>query len=184
VADRRRLSESISEGDRISILVEVPPHAAPAAELVAQAVGVLVSPGEAPSVASVPVAIRGGTPAEAGAAGADAWLLDADADGDALPDRYDEARGAGLECIVEIHDEDELARVLEEIDPEIVLLAPASGEAAPAERVLELLPDVPAGKLAIGALPQATEEDVGALERAGVDAVLIDLEHAATLFAW
>jgi hypothetical protein len=73
--------------------------------------------------------------------------------------------------------------VLEEIDPEILLLAP-SRDADPAEGVLGLLPDVPAGKLAIGALQQATEDDLGALERAGVDAVLIDLEHAATLFSW
>jgi hypothetical protein len=184
VADRRRLSESISEGDGISILVELPPHAAPTAELVAHAVGVLLPTGEAPSVASVPVAVRGGTPAEAGAAGADAWLLDAGTSGDALADLYDEASAAGLECIVEIHDEDELARVLEEIDPEILLLAPSGDDADPAEGVLELLPDVPAGKLAIGALQQATEDDLGALERAGVDAVLIDLEHAATLFSW
>jgi hypothetical protein len=184
VADRRRLSESISEGDGISILVEIPPRTAPPPELVAHAVGVVVQTGEAPSVASVAVAVRGGAPAEAGAAGADAWLLDADADGDALPDLYEEASAAGLECIVEIHDEDELARVLDEVDPELLLLVPASDDAGSVEGVLALLPDVPAGKLAIGALPQATEDDLGALERAGVDAVLIDLEHAATLFAW
>ena len=36
-----------------------------------------------------------------------------------------------------------------------------------------LLPDVPAGKLAIADLPGATPEDVLALERAGIDAVLV-----------
>ena len=49
------------------------------------------------------------------------------------------------------------------------------------DRVLELLSDVPAGKLAIAALATPTSEDLAVLERAGVDAVLIDVEHAATL---
>ena len=39
--------------------------------------------------------------------------------------------------------------------------------------MLELLPDVPAGKLAIAELVDATREDVEELERAGVDAVLV-----------
>ena len=42
-------------------------------------------------------------------------------------------------------------------------------------RVLELLSDLPAGKLAIAALAAPTSEDLAALERAGVDAALIDL---------
>ena len=40
-------------------------------------------------------------------------------------------------------------------------------------RVLGLLPDVPAGKLVLADLPTATEEDLLALERAGVDAVVV-----------
>jgi indole-3-glycerol phosphate synthase len=39
--------------------------------------------------------------------------------------------------------------------------------------LLELLHDVPAGKLAIAELPDATPEDVSELERSGVDAVLV-----------
>ncbi len=35
------------------------------------------------------------------------------------------------------------------------------------ERVLDLLPDVPAGKLAIAELPATTRADVDQLERAG-----------------
>ena len=36
--------------------------------------------------------------------------------------------------------------------------------------MLDLLPDVPAGKLAIADVPAATREDIAELERAGVDA--------------
>jgi Indole-3-glycerol phosphate synthase len=176
------LSESISEGDGISILVEVTPDAVLDPESFEDAVGVLVSPGEAPAVATVPVVVRGGSPADAAAAGADAWLLVA-AQADSLTDGYTRTAELGLECIVEIHDEEELEQVLAEIDPEIVLLSPEDlGDGGPGDGVLALLPDVPAGKLAIGALPRATEEEVSALERAGVDAVLIDAAHAATLF--
>ncbi|HXQ87180.1 MAG TPA: hypothetical protein VN746_10920, partial [Gaiella sp.] len=44
---------------------------------------------------------------------------------------------------------------------------------SPLDRVLELLPDVPAGKLAIAELVDASREDVEELERAGIDAVLV-----------
>ena len=46
------------------------------------------------------------------------------------------------------------------------------GQAA-LDRVLELLHDVPAGKLAIAELADASRDDVEELERAGVDAVLV-----------
>jgi hypothetical protein len=55
-----------------------------------------------------------------------------------------------------------------------VLSAPgADGEEA-LEHVLDLLPDVPAGKLAIAELPAASADDVGALERAGFDGVIVE----------
>jgi indole-3-glycerol phosphate synthase len=47
--------------------------------------------------------------------------------------------------------------------------------------VLELLPDVPAGKLAIADVRVATREDVLALERAGIDAVLVPPGHVGDL---
>jgi indole-3-glycerol phosphate synthase len=61
------------------------------------------------------------------------------------------------------------------VDPEIVLLTADTAEEAqsPLDRVLELLPDVPAGKLAIAELVDASREDVEELERAGIDAVLV-----------
>ena len=49
----------------------------------------------------------------------------------------------------------------------------AEEEQSPLDRVLELLPDVPAGKLAIAELVDASREDVEELERAGIDAVLV-----------
>ena len=66
-------------------------------------------------------------------------------------------------------------RAFDQVDPEIVLLTAERAEAAqaPLDRLLELLPDVPAGKLAIAELAGASREDVEELERAGVDAVLV-----------
>src|SRR5918994_785991 len=49
------------------------------------------------------------------------------------------------------------------------------------DHVLELLPDVPAGKLAVAFLADATREDVEALERAGVDAVVVNASDVREL---
>ena len=46
-------------------------------------------------------------------------------------------------------------------------------DADPLDAVLELLPDVPAGKLAIAQVDVASRDEVLALERAGIDAVLV-----------
>ena len=72
---------------------------------------------------------------------------------------------------------------LERIDPEIFLLSPreADDDEEDLERILDLLPDVPAGKLAIADLQAATRDDVVALERAGVDAVLVGSASIAHL---
>jgi indole-3-glycerol phosphate synthase len=76
---------------------------------------------------------------------------------------------------VDVHDEEELEAVLARIDPEIVLLSPraAEDEDDAVDRILELLPDVPAGKLVAAELDFVTEDELIALERAGVDAVLV-----------
>ena len=67
-------------------------------------------------------------------------------------------------------------------DPETFVLAPAeSNGEEPLERVLDLLPDVPAGKLAIAELPAASADDVGALERAGFDGVIVEPRSVADL---
>jgi indole-3-glycerol phosphate synthase len=133
----------------------------------------------------LPVLYRGETPEAARAAGADAWLLIAEHhhdEGFVLEEQYARALGLGLECVIDVHDEEELELVLERVDPEIVLLSPRGAEDGEdaLDRVLELLPDVPAGKLAIAELPASTRDEVVSLERAGVDAVLVgggDVAH-------
>jgi len=47
--------------------------------------------------------------------------------------------------------------------------------------VLELLPDVPAGKLAIAHVDVSSRDEVLALERAGIDAVLVSEAKIAHL---
>ena len=81
---------------------------------------------------------------------------------------------AELEAVHDVRNEDELEAALEEHDPQIFLLSAREGsdDDDPLELVLELLPDVPAGKLAIADVDVATRDDVVALERAGFDAVL------------
>jgi len=85
--------------------------------------------------------------------------------------------------VVEVRDEEELELALRELDPEIFLLSPsdADDDEEPLERVLDLLPDVPAGKLAIAELGSTTRDEVDALERAGVDAVLVSTGNVAEL---
>ena len=80
-----------------------------------------------------------------------------------------------LEAVVDVRDEEELEQALERLDPEIFLLRghEPDEDVDPLDAVLELLPDVPAGKLAIAHVEVATRDEVLALERAGIDAVLV-----------
>ena len=115
---------------------------------------------------------------EAQEAGADAVAVAVDGleDEDGrLEHLYADALELGLDCVVEVRDEDELQLALDRLDPEIFLLprARAPSEADPLERVLGLLPDVPAGKLAIADVEIAGADAVAELERAGVDAVIV-----------
>jgi hypothetical protein len=72
---------------------------------------------------------------------------------------------------------------LEQRDPEIFLLAAPENDddADPLDAVLELLPDVPAGKLAIAHVDVSSRAEVLALERAGIDAVLVSEAKIAHL---
>ena len=123
---------------------------------------------------ALPVLSYGPEPEAAAADAADAVVLTAD-DDDELAGRAERCRELGLEIVVRVRDAAELERVLEHVDPEILLLAAeqADDEQAALDHVLELLPDVPAGKLAIAELARASREGVEELERAGVDAVLV-----------
>ena len=105
----------------------------------------------------------------------DALVVDVAEHGDTIGDVIDAAHARGLECVIRVRDEDELEEVLELVDPEILLLSAEEADDGQdhLERLLELLPDIPAGKLAIAELAGASRADVLELERAGVDAVIV-----------
>lgn len=172
-----KLSHAISEGDGISILVEA--HDAKTAEAAERqgAAGLVAGQGAnaVRSSSQLPLLHRGGTTSAAGVA-ADAVLIPPDLAS------WDEAHAFGLECVVRVTRTQDLERALQLFDPEVVLLSPEpDSDEDPLEALLALLHDVPAGKLAIADLPDATSEDVAELERAGVDAVLVASGDIAAL---
>ena len=151
----RRLSQAISEGDGISLILGVrgADDARRAEERGAVAVLVEDGGGDVRGATTLPVITSAGTDGDA--------RLVCPGDGDV------ELRD-GVEVIVRVEREEELEEALERLDPELVVLA-----APELEQVLDLLSDVPAGKLAIADLTGATQMDIAELERAGVDAVLV-----------
>jgi indole-3-glycerol phosphate synthase len=183
----RRFSEAISEGDGISLIVEVAdPEDARTAERQG-AEGILVR-GRLEGVreaTTLPILWAGdGAPSAAREAGADACVSRFAEDDDAAEARYSEATALGLDCVVAVSNEDELEIALERLDPEILLLAGRGGnhdDEDPLEQVLDLLPDVPAGKLAVADVPISGREAVVALERAGMDAVIVGAGNVAEL---
>ena len=158
----RRLSQRISEGDGIAIIARVDDIASARAaeEQGAKALAVEHAVAGLRESTRLPLLWLGpGRPVDA----------------DAVAVRPGAPHAAELETVLAVRDEDELEAALEEHDPEILLLAAAreDGDGAdPLESVLELLPDVPAGKLAIAEVDVETRDEVVALERAGFDAVL------------
>jgi hypothetical protein len=167
----RRFSQRISEGDGISIIVCVDDAgAARAAEAQgAEAVAVTAAIDGIRDATTLPLLWLGpGSPRDA-----DAVRI--------RPD--DEPEHEHLEAVVDVRDEEELELALERLDPEIFLLNghEIDDGVDPLDAVLELLPDVPAGKLAIAHVDVAGREEVVALERAGVDAVLVRARHVGDL---
>jgi len=189
VSASRRLSHAIAEGDGISVVAVVEsPDAARAAEAQrAEALVVNGDPAALREATRLPILWRAGAAVDRAAEVADAVTLtlpeDEDEDHDPAQRRHEDALAAGLDCAVEVRSEEELERALEVLDPEIFLLSSrgADEDEEPLERVLDLLPDVPAGKLAIAETPATTREDVLALERAGVDGVLVEGDSVALL---
>src|SRR5579871_632680 len=170
----RRFSHAIAEGDGISVIAAVEDaDSARAAE--AQRAEALVVRGDPRAVreaSSLPILWRAQVAPEQAADLADAILLSFDAleDEDGrLEALHEEALALGLDCAVEVRDEDEIEQALERVDPEIFLLSPAETPSGttPLEYVLDLLAAVPAGKLAIADL-DVDEDEVELLERAGV----------------
>src|SRR5205085_3981304 len=184
----RRFSQAISEGDGISVLVEVNDgESARAAERDGAEALVVRTNAEAIRAASeLPILWRSSAGiAEAASAGADAYLVvveDLHEEDDRLERLHAEALDLGLDCVVEVRDEEELEIALERLDPEIFLLSGREDDGeSPLARALELLPDVPAGKLAVADVPVSGREQVDELERAGVDAVIVGAGSVAEL---
>ena len=182
----RRLSQAISEGDGISLIAPIEDlDSARAAEeggaesllVTAEVVGVRDATG-LPIIWRAPGAAVG----QVDGCVIDAADLDSDEDGE-MERRYAELGERGLECVVNVTEADELETALERLDPEIFLLSPGDNrEGAEAlERVLDLLEDVPAGKLAIADLRVTTRDEIAELERAGMDAVIVGTRDLAGL---
>jgi len=181
-----RFSQAISEGDGISVIADVrDPEAARAAEAQgAEALAVRGRVGDLRNVTDLPVVWRAsGSPSEAALAGADAWVVAVEAAGDDdewLVRQHAEATELGLDCVVEVRSEEHIERALERLDPEIFLLAAADDDDRDGlERALELLPDLPAGKLAVADVPVSNRGQIDELERAGVDAVIVGARNVA-----
>jgi indole-3-glycerol phosphate synthase len=177
----RRFSQAISEGDGISVIVPVGDLDSARAAEAQRAEGLIVwnrLPGLREAV-SLPVLWRADGPLEeARDCGADACLLIVERfvhEDDGLERVQARSAELGLELVVDVKSPEELEQALERIDPELFLLSPRDAEDGQAahERVLELLTDVPAGKLAIADLAGVERTEVDELERAGVDAVVV-----------
>ena len=177
-----RFSQAISEGDGISIIPALEGDVETLAELAeaagAEAVAVDAADVErARARTALPIIVRHSDPRALSTAGADACIVVFGAVPDALglEDVYALAREVGLDCAVDVRDEDELESALERVDPDIVLISERKLQRSEEdlERTLDLLADVPAGKLVISEARVVAREQVVALERAGVDAVLV-----------
>jgi indole-3-glycerol phosphate synthase len=185
VTGPRRFSQAISEGDGISIIAEVSePDAARLAESHG-AEGVLVHSGlekqlqSIREAVSVPILFYWDGERADRLLGADACVVGvAEWSGDVAEHARLELDDS-FELALRVADEEELEEALELFDPELFVLVGKDEQAL--ERVLDLLPDVPAGKLVIAELPAATRADVEQLERAGTDAVIVRAGNIADL---
>lgn len=170
-----RFSQAISEGDGISLIVDVADVGAARAAAAQGAEGLIVRRGLGEAV-DLPVLWRGSPhAADAATAGADAWVSSLD-DAEAAGDNHE------LDRVIEVRNVEELEQALGRLDPEILLFS--VGDDADADalgRALELLADLPAGKLAIADVPVSSRDQVDELERAGVDAVIVGARNVAGL---
>lgn len=174
----RRLSQALSEGDGISLVVEVDGAEAARRAEADGAEAVLVYSGgeerlvEIRAATTLPVLFFFDGQAVERIRGADACVVEGDAD---WLQRVHDELGGDFELAVRVSDDERLEEVLERFDPEILVLAAPREESL--ERLLDLHADVPAGKLVVAELPSLADTDVEELERAGVDAVLVGAAH-------
>jgi indole-3-glycerol phosphate synthase len=173
-----RFSEAISEGDGISVIPvlegDVEALAALAEEVGAEGVAVRAADVERVRArTSLPILARDGEPTAVAAAGADAVVVSFD---DAADDgEVDALWELEIDFAVDVREEEQLEDVLERIDPEIVLISErgVDSEDEDLELTLDLLASVPAGKLVVSEARIVSHDQVLALERAGVDAILV-----------
>ncbi|HEU4977285.1 MAG TPA: indole-3-glycerol phosphate synthase TrpC [Solirubrobacteraceae bacterium] len=113
---------------------------------------------------------------ESAVAGADAILLIVAALEDRdLGELHREALALDLDVLVEVHDEEELARALEIVDADVIGInnRNLADFTVDVQRTFDLLSDVPAGKTVVSESGFHTREQLEELERVGVDAVLV-----------
>ena len=180
----RRFSHAIAEGDGISVIAAVE-DADAAREAESQRAEALIVRGDPSAVreaTSLPILWRTDGRFD-DVTGADAVMLVFDEDDDDFDEQHGRALALGLDCAVEVRDEEALELVLDRVDPEIFLLSPSdgNGDDTPLDTLLDLLAAVPAGKLAIADLPVTTPHEVQELERAGCDAVIVRTRDLAPL---
>jgi indole-3-glycerol phosphate synthase len=194
-----RFSQAISEGDGISIVpvltAEVAAVAGAAEEAGAEAIAVSTGEAqEARGATALPLVVDGGiydrqNVERLASLGADGWIAVVDSDrgeGERVDELLPIALGLGVDCAIEVWDAENLEDVLDRFDPEILVIAhPRLGTAEDElEYILDLLPDVPAGKLVIARVrSEMLPEQVIALERAGVDAVLMGADVFSDVLA-
>ena len=187
----RRFSQAISEGDGISVIPFVPGGGESLADLAeaAGAEGLAVETIEQVAAlrrsTELPLLLHGAVERvealrEARSAGVDACVFVYEAlseEGELLEQLVAEATELGLDWALDVRDEEELEEALEWLDPDIVVLSERDREKDEVELevTLDLLPDVPAGKLVVSDSKVTTREQVLELERAGVDAVLVPM---------
>ncbi|MEX0992632.1 MAG: indole-3-glycerol phosphate synthase TrpC [Solirubrobacterales bacterium] len=112
---------------------------------------------------------------EAAAAEADAVLLIVAALApEPLAELYEQARRLDLDCLVEVHDEDQLGIALG-VDADVIGInnRDLTDLSVDVNRTFELLSDVPAGKIVVSESGITSRDQIDRLEQVGVDAVLI-----------
>lgn len=181
---KRRLSQAISEGDGISIIVGVESADAARDAEAAGAEGVLVSGGQAEQLAAVRAATELPIlvvydPERTAPEAADACIVDVDGEDRDWLEQVRNDLADRCELAPRIGKEEHLEFVLETVDPEVLVLRADGDE--PLAEALELLEDVPAGKLAIADVGASTRDQLAELERAGMDAVIVYAGNIADL---
>jgi indole-3-glycerol phosphate synthase len=185
----RRFSQAISEGDGISVIPLVRGDVGALAELAEEAgaeglaVDTINEVRALRATTDLPVLLRAaiddaGSLRAAREAGADACVLVWEAledDAMLLDDLVAEAAELGLDWGLDVRDEGQLEAALERLDPEILVLSERErdDDEVELEVTLDLLGNVPAGKLVVSDASVTTRDQVLELERAGVDAVLL-----------